>query len=124
MTPKEIQILISCYKTLKSYSNSQEISELLEYGMIERGEECSASAKMYIYKLTERGAAHILQLCSVPIPIIQYIGYHGELIDDDRKLKESPAAREIRILRQYCRQCDIDAADKEIKSEEGEELNA
>ena len=79
MTPNDIEILIHCHVSPTPHPRRDAgavdgaLKSFVCQGLIEqRGSD--------IYYTTDKGAAHVAQLCSVPIPIKQFIGYDGKVI--------------------------------------------
>lgn len=80
MTPNDIEVLIHCYVTPAPHPRRSApavhdaIDMLLREGLIyETNEGC--------YGTTERGAAHITQLCDTPFPKQVWVDEHGRVID-------------------------------------------
>lgn len=77
MTPNDIEILIHCYVSPVEhprYEHNKKVFEsFIANGLIaDRGDG--------IYMTTDKGAAHVEQLCSIPFPVKQFIGYDGKII--------------------------------------------
>ncbi len=80
MTPNDIEILIHCYVSPTAHprfeANVDVIGQLVNAKLIERcGEEPN------VYTTTERGNAHIHQLCTTSWPVQVWTDGHGKIID-------------------------------------------
>ena len=83
MTPNEIEILIRChvsptppprggyYPVVDSVLNSLVMLRLIKKD--DKG----------IYSTTDRGAAHIMQICKLPLPDHEWIGADGKVIKQE-----------------------------------------
>ena len=80
MTPYEIRLLIHFHTTPSPYEGSDApiyqptIDSFIANGLIE---ECDGS-----YQTTDRGAAHIEQLCATPWPIQKWVNQAGNIINE------------------------------------------
>jgi hypothetical protein len=78
MTPNDIEILIHCYVSPGRHprydSNRRVFQKFITDGLVVFKDEG-------IYQTTEKGAAHVHQLCSLPLPVKQFVGYDGKVID-------------------------------------------
>lgn len=83
MTPNSIEILIHCHTTPAKHPrfDAPAVRETFEFfeqhGLIERNQNERYKDG---YKTTDRGAAHIEQLCNLPLPINAWVDKNGELI--------------------------------------------
>jgi hypothetical protein len=77
MTPNDIEILIHCYVSLEKHPRAEYnrgvFDSFVENGLV-------SHVKDGIYRTTEKGVAHIQQLCNLPLPTKQFIGYDGKVI--------------------------------------------
>ncbi len=84
MTPNDIEVLIHCYTSgsehprISAPAVKESIKEYIEQGMIEKASGFSNNNLVYI--TTERGAAHIANLCSIPFPEKTWVNSNGEVI--------------------------------------------
>jgi len=80
MTPNDIEILIHCHVSPAAHPriDAPAVKETLE--SFKRNELVYQDAAG-VYHTTERGAAHINQLCSTPWPKQAWIDEHGRIID-------------------------------------------
>jgi len=80
MTPNEIEILIHCHVSPVKHPRADypAIQEVLQ-GMETNGliEKCDQE----VYRTTDRGRAHVEQLCSLPWPALAWIDYKDEVIE-------------------------------------------
>lgn len=80
MTPSDIEVLLHIHVCPEPHPRESApavdagITRLLGTGLIEP----LAVGK---YHTTDRGAAHIRQLCQLPFPTVQWVGANGEIID-------------------------------------------
>ena len=81
MTPNAIEILIHCYCTPEPHprQHAPAVAEELEHmelnGLIEKIDD-----RTNAYRTTERGNAHIQQLCQLAWPVKAWIGSDGKII--------------------------------------------
>lgn len=81
MTPNDIEVLIHCHVSptphprLNAMAVSSAIASFMQNGLIERYDEADT------YQTTERGQAHIRQLCNTPWPVNSWSDEHGRIID-------------------------------------------
>ena len=81
MTPNAIEILIHCHVSPTVHPRSdapavkQELQSLEQYGLIR------SIAPPGAYTTTERGAAHVAQLCATPWPKQTWVDAQGKPID-------------------------------------------
>ena len=78
MTPNDIEILIHCYVSPSIHpryeSNKTVFGGFIADGLIvDKGDG--------IYQTTEKGACHVEQLCNLPLPVKEFIGYNGKVIN-------------------------------------------
>ena len=77
MTPNDIEILIHCYVSPSKHPryeyNKEVFAGMIADGLIVYKDEG-------IYQTTEKGAMHVQQLCDLPLPIKQFVGYDGKVI--------------------------------------------
>lgn len=77
MTPNDIEILIHCYVSPEPHPRIEHNRDVLE-DFIVKGLVRHKGGD--IYETTEKGAAHIIQICRLPLPKKKYIGYDGKEI--------------------------------------------
>lgn len=81
MTPLEIEVLIHCHVSPFEHprANATAVSEALRTlevnGLIEQ--------RLGHYTTTDRGAAHIHQLCTTPWPVQKWVDAQGKIIEPD-----------------------------------------
>lgn len=79
MTPSDIEFLIHCHVSPRKFERfdapavQNALRVFLANNMVVRQEAG-------IYGTTARGAAHIEQLCNVPLPVVTFIGFDGKQI--------------------------------------------
>ena len=84
MTPHEIEFLIWCYAAADEHPRinapvfKETIPKFERLGLITKD-----SVGENLYTTTEKGAAHIKQLCSLELPVYKavWVDKHGEIID-------------------------------------------
>ncbi len=79
MTPNDIEILIHCYVSPVKHPRYDANKGILE-GFVVDGlvvDKCNG-----VFHTTEKGAAHIRQLCDLPLPAVQYARFDGALINE------------------------------------------
>lgn len=82
MTPNAIEILIHCHVCSLPHPRKsapavwEELCSLRANGLIEPNSENDGG-----YRTTERGRAHIEQLCRTAWPVAAWVGADGKLID-------------------------------------------
>ncbi len=80
MSPLEINFLLHCYYSPEPHERidapamGSVVTNLIAEGLI------VANGKD-IWKTTDRGNAHVEQLCNLPFPRLEWIGYDGKTID-------------------------------------------
>lgn len=79
MTPNDIEILIHCYVSPTKhprYDNNKDVFDgFVDAGLIvDKGNG--------IFHTTEKGAAHIRQLCGLPLPTVKYLRFDGVIIKE------------------------------------------
>jgi len=79
MTPNDIEILIHCYVSPVKHPRYDNIKDILESFVVDGLVVDKGNG---IFHTTEKGAAHIRQLCSLPIPAVQYVRFDGVLIGE------------------------------------------
>ena len=78
MTPYEIRLLIHFHTTPAPYKHTDApiyqptIDSFVANGLIKKDDDS--------YQTTERGAAHIEQLCATPWPVQRWVNQVGEII--------------------------------------------
>ncbi len=79
MTPSDIEVLIHCYVSPSRHPryDSPEVKEAYS-GFLSNG--LITGKGDGIYYTTDKGAAHIEQLCNLPLPRLQYVRFDGVLI--------------------------------------------
>ena len=87
MSPSSIEVLLHCHCSplphprIDVLSVQKDIQELFVKGLILPTTEVDRAVyEQGAYKTTERGAAHIAQLCQVPYPELRWIGFDGGII--------------------------------------------
>jgi DNA-binding PadR family transcriptional regulator len=93
MTPNSIEVLIHCHCSPRQHPRfdapaiKDALSDLEANGLIVK--TTSADRNVYddgTYKTTDRGAAHIEQLCQTPYPVELWCTVHGEVISPNKSL--------------------------------------
>jgi hypothetical protein len=85
MTPISIEILLKCYYSpeplefIDSTVTQEIVREFMDDGLIELGDESGC------FKATEKGRAHVEQLCNLPYPVAVWIGGNGKPIYPEKK---------------------------------------
>jgi len=80
MTLLEIEVLIHCRVSPTRHPRAdapavrEALTRLENNGLIARQEGG-------FYDTTDRGRAHLKQLCSLPWPIKKWVGYNGEIVE-------------------------------------------
>jgi len=78
MTPNDIEILIHCHVSPAPHPRYEYITDvirqLLTSDLIQHGDEPNS------FRTTERGAAHVEQLCDTPWPVQAWVRADGEVI--------------------------------------------
>jgi len=89
-SPCDLEVLFHCYYSPEVHPREdapavQSSYKLLEcYGLIDKVEIFNADtdiAKQNKYTSTERGRAHIRQLCNLPLPSSAWVDSNGKLIE-------------------------------------------
>ena len=82
MTPNDIEILIHCHCSPVRHPRwhapavSESLNSMERNGLI-------VQVSDGIYKTTDRGRAHLHQLCTLPWPVKKWVDYKGnEIIED------------------------------------------
>ena len=81
MTPSTLELLMHHHVVPGPHPRSdapaiqEGLKQLVHHGLIE-----AVPAQVGVYETTEKGAAHIQQLCALPFPEYVYIDYKGEKI--------------------------------------------
>lgn len=81
MTPNDIEILIHCHVSgskhprLEAPAVKESILAFLNDGMISELDEIG------FYGTTDKGKAHIAQLCSLPLPKLQFVRFDGVVLN-------------------------------------------
>lgn len=84
MTPNDIEILIHCYSCAAPHPRKdapaveESFKRFVEDGLIIQDFEYSKDGD--IYRTTDRGAAHVINLCSTPLPEQRWVNQNGEII--------------------------------------------
>ena len=87
MTPLALRILIQFYTSPTSYPNSEFPAIRSEiYNLVFRGLLASCGSD---YVVTDKGRAHVKQLCELPIPFqrLVWVALDGEIIDIENERK-------------------------------------
>lgn len=85
MTPLKLQILLHYYAMATDYRDgdlsapavAEAVQDFLAGDMLQRGENSWGAA----YSITERGRAHVENLCRLPFPILRWVPA-GSLVGD------------------------------------------
>lgn len=79
MTPNDIEFLIHCYVSPRRHDRVEApaIKEAIEM-FLAGGMISSLGGKKY--ETTDKGAAHVAQICSLPWPKATFIGFNGQEI--------------------------------------------
>ena len=79
MTPNDIEFLIHCHVSPRVHERieSNAIQETIEY-FLEDGLIIPHDNNLYY--TTEKGAAHVNQLCNLPLPKQVFVDYEGKVI--------------------------------------------
>jgi len=82
MTPNDIEVLIHCHVSpvlhprIDAGAVKEALARFLNCGLIEGFGDVSNA-----YQTTDKGAAHIQQLCNLPFPTVKYVTASGEVIE-------------------------------------------
>ena len=89
MTICEIEVLLHCYYSPEAHPRDDtpavqsSYGNLMLCGLIES--QCymigTDTTNLSKYKTTERGRAHIQQLCNLPLPSFAWVDGNGKIID-------------------------------------------
>lgn len=83
MTPNAIEILIHCHVSpiphprRDSRAVAEELESLEMNGLIKLIDNARN-----VYTTTDRGAAHVSQLCKTPWPVQKWVDAHGKIIGE------------------------------------------
>ena len=99
MTPNSIEVLIHCHCSPINHPRADApavksaLRELEENGLITRdfNEADRACYDAGSYKTTERGVAHIEQLCQLSFPVSMWVGANGQVIVHNNGLERTQA---------------------------------
>lgn len=82
MTPNAIEILLHCYLTPMPHPrrDAPAVQEAIEAFLVEGLIEAEPGSPGG-YRTTDRGTAHVKQLCNLPLPEQGWIGANGMAID-------------------------------------------
>ncbi len=81
MTPNDIEVLLHCYccpsehPRIDAPAVQEAITVFLELELIT---ECSNAN---IYVTTDKGKAHVKQLCNLPLPTMRFVDKNNDVID-------------------------------------------
>ena len=84
MTPNSIEILLHCYVSPSPHprENASEVS--VAFSQLEAEGLITFDDGGGYWKTTQRGAAHVQQLCALPFPEMAWVNSCGEVIKDGR----------------------------------------
>ena len=86
MTPSDIEILIHYHVSpephprLSASAVTESVNRFLEQGLIKLSSRTITIGEPALYTTTSKGAAHISQLCKLPLPIAVWANDEGEII--------------------------------------------
>ena len=80
MTPNDIEVLIHCYVSPSRHPRYSAEAVIDAYRRFEDN-GLIVNEGDGVYTTTDLGEAHIQQLCSLPLPKLQYVRFDGVLIN-------------------------------------------
>lgn len=81
MTPSEIEVLIHCYVSPTPHPRkcAPDIESTLQSFVVNGLVDHVGGG---VYTTTDRGRAHIAQLCATPWPVAAWVGADGKIIEE------------------------------------------
>jgi hypothetical protein len=81
MSPSHIEFLLHCHYSPRKHDRvdapaiQKAIKEFLEDDLIEM-----KLSEVDVYNTTDRGKAHVSQLCTLPLPVAKWVSFTGSAI--------------------------------------------
>lgn len=85
MTPNDIEVLIHCSCSAVKHPRydapavKDSLKMFIDLGMIE------ATSEPSVFNVTEKGRAHLIQLCNTPFPTCKWVDVNGNVISSERE---------------------------------------